>query len=289
MLRLLRAAFSLAKVWLGLMLLVTPQTAAAYDDHFFTSDGVSLAYADLGSGTPVILLHGFDDTFEPHLKPAADLLSQHFRVIGIHLRGHGRSDKPHDESAYGEHLATDVLNLMDGLKIQKAHLVGHSMGGMIVMSLVANHPDRFYSGVTIGNGLFSRTELSLIGWLLRESFAWSDTKEFFGIDKPVNRPGRDSVALLAAARSLKELTVTEEQAAAIKLPLLAMRGGPKDDPNNTVERLVKINPRVKMIRIESEDHGSILSSKVFLLDLNAFLLQQAVPEASMVSPPVAGQ
>lgn len=280
MLQWIRATLLNSRACLGLMLLAIAQTAGAYDYHHFNSDGVDLAYVDFGSGTPVILLHGFESSFEKGFKPTANLLSQHFRVIGLDLRGHGHSGKPHDDEAYGKHLAADVLNLMNSLHIQQAHLVGHSMGGAIVMYLVANHPERFYSGVTIGNGLFYRRELMAIGWLFRGLFAWTDFKEYFGLSNEPNLPGNDEEALLDVVTSLNELAVSEPQAAAIQLPLMGIRGGPKDDPHDTVERLVKINPRVKMLRIETEDHGSILSSAQYLQGLNAFLLQQPAAERS---------
>ena len=272
-----RAKLAKPGVWLSLILLAAVPTAGAYDYRYFTSDGVNLAYADLGFGTPVILLHGFESDFEEGFKPAAELLSHHFRVIGLDLRGHGRSGKPHDEAVYGKHLATDVLNLMDGLHIQRAHVVGHSMGGIVALYLVANHPERFSSGVTIGNGLFKQ-ELTAIGWLFRGMFAWSDFKQYVGLS--ASQPGRDGEALLDVAKSLNELTVSEQQAAAIRVPLMAIRGGPKDDPHDTVERLVKVNPSVKMLRIEAEDHASILSSAAFLQGLNTFLQQQPAAESA---------
>jgi pimeloyl-ACP methyl ester carboxylesterase len=245
--------------------------AAAYDYQFFKSDDCNIAYTDYGSGTPVIFLHGLGIDYEKSLGPAGDMLAKDFRVIGVDQRGFGRSDKPHDGDAYGKHMADDVLNLMDHLHIQKAHLVGHSMGGVVAMYLVANHPERFYSAVTIGNGLFTRNELVLIGWLIEGKDAWSRVERYFGAADP--HPGDDRLAAVLAARHLDEMAVTEEQAAAIKLPVLAMRGGNKDDPRDTVERLAKVNPSVQMIRIESEDHFSMLSNGQFQQGLRVFLLR----------------
>ncbi|HSW15129.1 MAG TPA: alpha/beta fold hydrolase [Solimonas sp.] len=276
-----RSKIRTAPLWLGFLLLIAPLPASAHDYRFFKSDGSSIAYTDYGSGVPVIFLHGLGGTYESHLGRTGDVLSKEFRVLGVDQRGFGRSDKPHDGDAYGEHMANDVLNLMDRLQIRKAHLVGHSMGGIVAMYLVARHPERFHSGVTIGNGLFSRRELTLIGWLIRGISAWERTKAFFGAaGKP--QTGSDPVAAVLAARNLKDLAVTEQQAAALKLPLLGMRGGEEDDPNDTVERLVTINPSVEMIRIESEDHISLLTREAFTQGLREFLLRHNTFEQSRI-------
>ena len=263
--------FRAARHWLGLLLLIATLPARALDYQFFKSDGVNIAYTDSGSGVPVIFLHGLEGTYEKSQEKIGDGLSKGFRMIGLDQRGHGRSDKPQDSDAYGKHLARDVLNLMDRLQIQKAHVVGHSLGGIVAVYLAAHHPERFLSAVTIGNGLFYRSELTLIGWLLRGTYTWTDIKVFLGAADEVSRSANDYNALASLLQNLHELTVTEDQAVAMKLPLLGMRGGEEDDPNDTVERLVAINPSVQMIRIEAEDHISILSSEKFIQGLSAFL------------------
>ncbi|MDP9140559.1 MAG: alpha/beta fold hydrolase [Pseudomonadota bacterium] len=257
------------------LLLFSAQGASARDYAVYESEGAELAYTDNGSGDTVIILHGFDGAFEPALTPLAERLSPSFRVIGIDQRGHGRSDKPHGEDAYGKHLATDVLKLMDHLGIPTAHLIGHSMGGIVALNLAANYPERFHSAVTIGNGLFTRAELKLIGWLIKGKFAWARVKAFVGINGESPRPEHDSVALLLLVGSLHELTVSEEQAAAIKVPLMGMRGGPDDDPSDTVEQLAQVNPAVEMIRIESEDHLSTLKCETCLTALEVFLIRHS--------------
>ncbi len=264
-----RSKFGNAQFWLGILLFIAAQAVAARDYQFYESAGARIAYTDDGSGAPVILLHGFQGDFERGLGSVGDFLSPEFRVIGLDQRGHGRSDKPHDADAYGIRMADDVVRLMDQLKIQKAHVVGHSMGGIVALYLAARHPERVQSAATIGNGLFSRAELRLIGWLFRWQFAWAGVKAFFG--GPAIPAGEDRLALRLLVGSLKDMTVTEDQAVALKLPVMAMRGGPEDDPRDTVERLASVNPSVRMIRIESENHGSILSNNVFRQELKTFL------------------
>lgn len=264
----------LRAIGLLLALLLASSPAPACDYRNFSSAGVNIAYCDNGgSGVPVIFLHGLDGAYEPHYSPIGDRLGAPFRVIGLDLRGHGRSDKPHDEAAYGRQFAADVIDLMDSMAIDKAHLVGHSLGGIVAMYLAARHPQRFHSVVTIGNGLFHEGELRLVGWLLRGMFVWNRLKVIAGIAAPDPRPERDEAALVAVTKSLTELTVSEQQAAAIRLPLLAARGGPDDDPRSTVERLVKLNPATQMIRIESADHITLLADPEFQEGLRTFLLR----------------
>lgn len=262
---------------LGALLLLAALPARAYDYRSFQSDGLRIAYVDYGSGAPVILLHGLNGSYEHGIANLGDPLSQQFRVIGIDQRGFGRSGKPHEGAAYGKHLATDVLNLMDHLKIRKAQVVGHSMGGIVAVYLAAHHPQCFDSAVTIGNGLFTQGQLSLIGWLLKGMSAWESVKIFFG-GTAFRLPGHDAEASVAAARNLRDLSVTDAQAAAIRIPVLAARGGEEDDPRNTAEHLLAVNPSVKLLRLEAENHMTILRSTVFQRELRQFLLGSSQQE-----------
>ncbi|HEY1075289.1 MAG TPA: alpha/beta hydrolase [Fontimonas sp.] len=245
----------------------------------FESDGTRLAYVDEGSGTPVLFLHGFQGSFVQGLAPVADALKGEFRIVGLDQRGHGRSDRPHGEHDYGLHFADDVLNLMNERGIDKAHLVGHSMGGITAMYLAAHFPQRFHSVTTIGNGLFTNTELRLVGWLFRGKFLWIEFKSLLGIGAPPD-PQQDLQADRRIVASLQALTVTPTEAAAIRLPVLAARGGPDDDPNDTVERLVATNAAVQKLRIESADHMTILADRAFLGALKDFLTAHSPPPAS---------
>ncbi len=61
------------------------------------------------------------------------------------LRGHGKSDKPHDPNAYGRLMVDDVIALLDHLKISGTHLLGYSMGSHIAMAVMADYPERIVS------------------------------------------------------------------------------------------------------------------------------------------------
>lgn len=108
------------------LLIASVLTVAAEDpkSQFITvSDGLKIHYFELGQrGTPVVLIHGYTANSEGKwIKSGiAQALAARHRVIAIDARGHGKSDKPHDAAKYGPRMASDVIELMDHLKIAKA-------------------------------------------------------------------------------------------------------------------------------------------------------------------------
>jgi pimeloyl-ACP methyl ester carboxylesterase len=133
---------------------------AAAQDQFFASNGISVRYREAGSGSPVVLLHGYLLSLDEWLPALglpscrmADDLAAHHRVIAMDLRGFGQSTKLADSSAFGLHMADDVVRLLDHLQIEKAHIIGHSMGALIAANLASRHPARV-RGVTLIAGPF---------------------------------------------------------------------------------------------------------------------------------------
>lgn len=120
--------------------------------YFKTSDGVKIHFMVKGKGTPVILIHGYTGSAEGNWfsNGIADALAVNHMVIAIDCRNHGLSDKP---QPMGPGKAEDVIELMDHLKIQKAHLHGYSMGGGIVGRLMAMIPDRIITAGFGGSGV----------------------------------------------------------------------------------------------------------------------------------------
>lgn len=90
-----------------------------------------------GQGDPVILLHGFIFSAQSNWIGVFDALSQayHYRVVALDLRGHGESGKPHDAGRYGVEMINDVLSLMDDLKMERAHVIGYSLGGILALKI----------------------------------------------------------------------------------------------------------------------------------------------------------
>jgi pimeloyl-ACP methyl ester carboxylesterase len=105
-------------------------------------NGEVLAYIDMGnaSGPAVVLIHGYTDSARDWV-PMLPYLSKQFRLILVDIRGHGRSSKP--ECCYTRlDFAYDVKLLMDALAVQKADIVGHSLGSIIAQTFAEFWPER---------------------------------------------------------------------------------------------------------------------------------------------------
>ncbi len=113
--------------------------------HVAMADGIRLYYEEAGSGTPVVFIHEYAGdyrTWEPQLR----YFSRAFRCITFSQRGYPPSDVPDEPAKYGQDIArNDVIALMDALKIEKAHVVGHSMGASTALHVGINYPERCLS------------------------------------------------------------------------------------------------------------------------------------------------
>jgi pimeloyl-ACP methyl ester carboxylesterase len=126
----------------------------AQDSAFFTtSDGVKIHYLTMGNGGSwVVLIHGYTDSAQRmwFTTGIAPVLAKRHRVVALDNRNHGQSDKP---APNGPGRAQDVVELMDHLKIAKAHIHGYSMGGALTGQLLAMIPQRFITAGFGGSGL----------------------------------------------------------------------------------------------------------------------------------------
>ena len=117
-----------------------------------TDDGVRLAFEETGSGTPVVFVHEFAGdlrSWEPQVRH----LSRRYRCITWNARGFPPSDVPDDTGAYSQDRARDdVLAVLDALDIERAHVVGLSMGGFATLHFGLAHPGRARSLVVAGVG-----------------------------------------------------------------------------------------------------------------------------------------
>ena len=177
------------------------------------SDSVKLHYSEAGQGTPVVLLHGFPLT-SAIWTAQQQQLADHYRVITPDLRGHGQSPAP--AGVYEmESLAGDLLALLDSLKIERAVIMGHSMGGYVTLAAWRLAPARFLA-------------LGLI-----DSQAGADTEE--------GRQGRMQLAEKIAARG-------SQVAVDAMLPRLFAPGLMSGDPVwEQVRGMILNTPRAGMI------------------------------------------
>jgi len=214
---------SLLIAWLT-ALLATPVLHA--DD--FKSGDVKIHYIVQGNGTPVVLIHGLLSSAQMNwtLPGATALVAQHHQVIALDCRGHGNSDKPLEESAYGVPMVEDVVALLDHLGISKAHIVGYSMGGMIALKLAVLHPDRVKSLMLCG-----------MGWL-QEGSKLQD----FWTAMPVKDDAGRASHVAACMKGMGRLAVTESAVKSLKMPAAIVIGAKDPVEKLYVEPLKQIRP-----------------------------------------------
>ena len=117
-----------------------------------TDDNVKLFYESTGKGEPIIFVHEFAGDYRSW-DPQINYLSRYYQCISFCARGYPPSEVPESESSYSQERAwRDILSVMDNLKIEKAHVVGLSMGGFATLHLGINAQDRVLSLVIAGCG-----------------------------------------------------------------------------------------------------------------------------------------
>ena len=120
--------------------------------YAITPDKVKLHYEEVGQGTPVLFVHEFSGdhrSWEAQMRE----LGKRYRCIAYAARGYTPSDVPADKSAYSyQHVMRDCVAMLDYLKIERAHIVGLSMGGYTALQVALNHPARVRSMVLAGAG-----------------------------------------------------------------------------------------------------------------------------------------
>jgi pimeloyl-ACP methyl ester carboxylesterase len=123
-----------------------------------TDDGVTLHAEETGAGEPLVFIHEFAGdhrSWEPQVRH----FSAGYRCVTYAARGYPPSDVPTDLEAYSQARAVaDAIAVLDGLGIDRAHLVGLSMGGFTALHLVLGHPDRVSSAVVAGAGYGAQPE-----------------------------------------------------------------------------------------------------------------------------------
>lgn len=233
---------------------------------FATVANQKIFYADADQpGTPLVFIHG---AAASHLVWGFQLraLRELTHVIALDLPGHGRSDPPGRTTI--EEYRDVVLGLLDALKIERAIVVGHSMGGAIAQTLTLSHPERVAGLGLIGTGARLRVLPAILEGVLNNF----DTIAELVVDYSYTTP---------IAPSLRECALTEFRACPasvthgdfnacnafdvmsrlgeIRAPTLVICG--KDDrmtPVKYAEFLVAHIPKARLAVIESAGHSVML-------------------------------
>jgi len=243
---------------------------------FFESNGLKIYYETFGQGKPIILIHGWSINIKINWIDArwVKALTPIRWVIALDCRGHGQSDKPHDQGAYSyKIMAQDVLNLMDHLNIDKADIFGYSMGAMIAVHLLGHHKERIISAILGGAGNDATDLLQIADALLAE-----DPSQ---ISYPIGKAFRSFVELdpnndlkaLALIQTMPEATfslVGGVGLADVNIPVLIINGE-NDDLMESVDDLAATIPGAKLILIENRNHLTVIPAKRFKKEVLSFL------------------
>ncbi len=274
------------------LLLWTPAGRGA-ENGFFDSNGVKIHYTVEGQGEPVVLIHGFavNDQLQWALPGITKALAKDYRVIMYDNRGHGRSGKPHEAKQYGQEMVEDVVRLLDHLKIQRAHVVGYSMGGFITLKLLTLHPERLLTATLGGAGQPQPQDQR---FLVELADALEQGKGFRllldrltpkGQPKPTEDQMKainqiigsinDLKALAATLRGFKDFAVAEDKLKTNPVPALALIGG-MDPLKDGVDVLKDRMANLKIVVIDGADHMNAFARAEFVKSLREFLAQQSL-------------
>ena len=120
--------------------------------HLTTDDGVKLYYEETGSGLPIVFVHEFAGDYRSY-ETQMRFFGQRYRCIAFNARGYPPSDVPTEVDMYSQARARDDIRaVLDALKIDKAHIVGLSMGGFATLHFGFTYPERARSLVVAGCG-----------------------------------------------------------------------------------------------------------------------------------------
>jgi len=138
--------------------------------HFVQSNGIRMAVTEQGDGPAVVLCHGFPELGYSWRHQIPALAAAGFRAIAPDQRGYGGTDRPAAVETYDmEHLAGDLIGLLDALGIEKAVFAGHDWGGLIVWQMPLLHPDRVAGVIGVNTPAFQRAPMAPVS-LFRAMF-----------------------------------------------------------------------------------------------------------------------
>jgi pimeloyl-ACP methyl ester carboxylesterase len=234
----------------------------------FDSDGVRLHYEVHGpeDGTPIVLVHGFASDYRLNwvgTRWQETLTTNGFRVIGLDCRGHGQSDKPHDEAAYAVDVMThDVVRLLDAAGVAQAAYLGYSMGARIGLEVVMDHPDRMTRAVLGGIGAAGAIDhAKQIAHAFRSGEPSDDpvARTFYKFASA--RPTNDLTALAACIIGLRPER-HPERLAKVKTPILIVVGDTDDIARGAPELIEEI-PTARLVTLPDRDHMSAVVAREF--------------------------
>src|SRR6476660_5647910 len=247
----------------------------------FQSDGVRIAYVDEGEGEPILLIHGFASNVATNwIDPGwvLALRGSGRRVIALDKRGHGQSEKLYEPERYGAPImAQDARRLLDYLGVDRADVLGYSMGARIAAFLALKYPARVRSAVFAGLGINMVRGMVGTGPLAKALEARSidevtnDTARSFRAFAEHTRS--DLTALAACMRGPRE-KITPELLAGIRVPVL-VAVGTEDVIGGSGAELAALIAGARLLNIAGRDHMKAVGDATFTQGVLDFLTQRA--------------
>lgn len=248
----------------------------------FIHDGVEIVYLDEGAGDPIVLVHGFASNKQINwVNPGwvSTLMRDGRRVIALDNRGHGQSAKLYDPADYHTDLmADDVVALIAHLGLQRADVMGYSMGARICSVVAARHPHHVRSAILGGVG----TNV-IEGAGLRGDVAEAlEAPSIHDVTDPVGKTFRlfaeqtrsDLRALAACLRGSRGAALSRAELQSIRVPVLVATGT-KDDVVGSPHDLAALIPGAHALDIPNRDHMLAVGDRVFKSGALAFLKERA--------------
>ena len=237
----------------------------------FRNGPVEIAYLDEGgdNAEPIVLVHGFASTKEVNWDGPSwvgTLTRAGRRVIALDNRGHGQSAKLYDPDEYcTEKMADDVRALLDHLGLQRADVMGYSMGARISAFLAFAHPERVRALILGGLGIHLVEGVGLPTSIAAalEAPALADVTDPTGqqFRAFAEQTKSDLRALAACIRGSRQ-TLNRDQVARIRAPTL-VAVGTKDDVAGSAQQLAALMPNAKWLDIPGRDHMLSVGDRVF--------------------------
>jgi len=238
----------------------------------FTSDGLTLAYDEFGPADArkaIVLVHGFSSNRHENWKRMGwydAIAAKGLRGFALDCRGHGESAKPHDPGQYDRAaMARDVFTLMDHAGVERAHLLGFSMGAQIALTAAMADDGRIDHLVVAGVG-------ARIFEPAREPDAMARAMEASSPDEisdPMLKSFRhfadeqkeDRLALAACSRGPRS-PITSDALVAIRRPTLVIAGA-RDQLAGPPQGLADAIAGAKAVTIPGCDHFSMIAHGLF--------------------------
>jgi pimeloyl-ACP methyl ester carboxylesterase len=248
----------------------------------FQSQGARLAFIDeppsgIDRHEPILLLHGFASNHAVNwVFPlwVKTLTGAGRRVIALDNRGHGRSQKFHDPAAYHmEPMAEDAFDLLDHLGIERADVMGYSMGARIAAFLALRHKPRVRSAIFGGMGHHLLDGGGLPGGIAEAMEAPSlavltdPTQRLF---RSFAEATKSDLAALAACMRGSRQTMSRSDIAKIICPVL-IAVGTKDTVAGDAHELAALLPRAEAVDLPDCDHNRAVGDKVYKSSVLSFL------------------